>query len=259
MKLTCPKCRAHCFVPDDKVPQAGAWAKCPQCAERFFIRPRGFAWEAPPVKSPPPPPPTRGRSPEAQALLNRLRPDSGQAYSGDENLIILSLVKPPNYQLYALVSCVTIIMVLSAACLTIKSNPSPGRVSSPATAALSDVQGPEQIRSDLRYLRSQTRRLPTLDRTVEFSGAESRTFKYFIQDLSPGACLEISSLKLSSKKPDSEFEMQATCLRRGLPEPRLRFRWLGTTVEVSAPPRSKSVVFELFPAAHRTQASEDKN
>ncbi|MDR3037758.1 MAG: zinc-ribbon domain-containing protein, partial [Candidatus Adiutrix sp.] len=38
MKFVCPKCQAKLAIPPERVPAAGAWARCPKCRERFFIK-----------------------------------------------------------------------------------------------------------------------------------------------------------------------------------------------------------------------------
>ncbi|MDR1045577.1 MAG: zinc-ribbon domain-containing protein [Candidatus Adiutrix sp.] len=255
MKLTCPKCRARCFVPDDKVPQAGAWAQCPQCAERFFIRPQGFDWAADrpaPGAGPPQSRPDRagGRSPEAQALLDRLRPERAglaAAFFNDEDLVILSLLRPPNYRLQALICSMVVLIAVTAAFLVLKDNRPPGRLASPPTLAPEKAYGREQVRTDLIYLRREIMRRTSLSRSVNYSGAESRIFKYFIQDLNPETCREISALELSSERPASHFEMRPTCLNHDHPEPGLLIRWLGSSVEISSPPRSRILNFPIFP------------
>jgi len=38
MKVKCPKCEAVYKMDDSKIPDKGAYARCPKCQDRFFVR-----------------------------------------------------------------------------------------------------------------------------------------------------------------------------------------------------------------------------
>ena len=51
VKVRCPKCHVSCTIDSRKLPEPGAYAKCPKCQERFFIKKA----DSPPPRKPPRP------------------------------------------------------------------------------------------------------------------------------------------------------------------------------------------------------------
>ena len=49
MKVSCPQCQAVSEIDDGKVPDQGAWGRCPKCGHKIFVSKHGG--DAPPIYS----------------------------------------------------------------------------------------------------------------------------------------------------------------------------------------------------------------
>lgn len=231
MKLVCPKCQARSSVPDERVPADGAWGVCPKCAERFFIRPAGDPIPGPetaPRSSP------AGRSPEAQKLLDRLRAQrSAEAAPPDEpgwDLEVVTLFPDPeaHYPTYLLgLTLAGLGLLITAVLLVYSAQSRPRETAQPRTAFIPAPYGMDALRDDLLTLRQETVIRNKFERLIEESGRESRMFKYFLANLAPGSCQEITSLTLWSKRPVEGFQAQGLCLSGTGRTTELSVRWQG--------------------------------
>ncbi len=252
MKLVCPKCQARSSIPDERVPANGAWAKCPQCAERFFIRPA--AGQIPASETVPRPAPA-GRSPEAQKLLDRLRAQRpGEAAAPGEleqPLEVVTVFPDPeaHYPAYGLGLILAGLIFLSAVIYLVYSAQSRSvEAARPqATAFIPKPYGMEEVRGDLLLMRRETVNRMTYERLVEHSGRESRMFKYFLANLAPGSCQEITSLTLRSKRPLEGFQAQGICLAGNGKTPELSVRWQGRTAVATMGDESEQIEVLLYP------------
>ncbi|MDR0882136.1 MAG: zinc-ribbon domain-containing protein [Candidatus Adiutrix sp.] len=227
VKLTCPSCQAKLQVPDDHIPAAGGWARCPKCRDRFFLKPGGQAAVdlARPFQEPPTAQasPTRpGRDEASQKLLDRLKDKNraGQPDKGLEDFEPGEIIVFPapalsetacQYIGLALLSLplLAIILVLSWG----RTTPAVvSQVSPTALKRLNTEDSPEIIRADLLNIKRDLlrRRRPHID--VDYSGPESRVFKYFMGRLTPpDYCSGITHLEIAASQPTSGFVATGFC------------------------------------------------
>lgn len=107
---------------------------------------------------------------------------------------------------------------------------------------------PEVIRLDLvnirRYMRNQ-RRVPNF---VDYSGSESRVFKYFASLLIPGVCDQITRLELKTEWPAKGFEATGQCEGGILKKITMQVVWDETRAIISFPGYSKKPAeVEMYP------------
>jgi hypothetical protein len=196
------------------VPATDAWGICPHCSERFFVpspdkkrileavvQPRPF--RSPVTFKPEPAPASR----------LELWPETLPRRKGLGAALIVLAVSGLLYGLVRLYG--------EAAGSTAGQRPDP-----PAQVAASSY-GDEELRVDLRYLRRRLSNYVRHARRIDFSGPESRVFKFLQAELFPQGCSEIVSLDLATENAADGFALKSTCLdpeRRGT---ELQFRFDG--------------------------------
>ncbi|MDR2387746.1 MAG: hypothetical protein LBE80_09220, partial [Deltaproteobacteria bacterium] len=87
--------------------------------------------------------------------------------------------------------------------------------------------GPSELAYDLRVLQENTVNRTFVDRKVNFTGNESRIYKYAVSQLAPRACQSITALSLYSRVPSSGLLMTGTCLNRSEMPAVLEIVWKG--------------------------------
>lgn len=255
MKLTCPKCRAKSTVPDERVPAAGAWARCPGCGERFFVRHLGQAAgldsrpQQAPAKS------TRGRSEEAQKMINRLRAKTeaeaftsldGPAYNPE---IITVFPQPMSNDIGTFLAIGILAALVGFVLIGSFQKGSTVKVASPEPTRIIDVPayGEKELRTDFLLFRKLTTDRPHLRREVNYTGYESRVVKYFLRELAPDECQEITSLYIKADRVSNGFTATAVCLDPGRGIPDMHVRWEGRDAVIMFEGRDERRKFTLFP------------
>ncbi|MDR0882296.1 MAG: zinc-ribbon domain-containing protein [Candidatus Adiutrix sp.] len=228
VKLTCPSCQAKLQVPDDHIPAAGGWACCPKCRDRFFLKPGGQA--AADLARPLEPPaaaaslPNRGRDAASQKLIDRLkgknrggRPEQGLEDFEPGEIIVFPApslsAAACQYIGLALLSLPLLAIILVLSWGRERAEPPAAPAAGPAAVRrLNVAESPVIIRADLRNIKRDLlrRRRPHVD--VDYSGPESRVFKYFMARLTPpDYCPGITHLEMAASQPSSGFSATGFC------------------------------------------------
>ena len=268
MKLVCPRCSAKSTVPDDRVPAKGAWAKCPKCAERFFIKPKSavpLSADQPrseQISSAP-----RERSPEAQKIIDRLR--KGREKEAESRLtppgpdLELVTVFPETVSdfkpVFLVLALVGGLSLLGVAVLFKKSTEiSPvATQSSPAEFKITQY-GEDQLRLSLASLRKSTNRRKHLYRRVTEPGMEFQAFETILDRLAPGSCQEgLDSLVLGSRNPAGGFEVDILCRPKGLYQFPMKVSWQNGFAVITMPGRRQSLSVALTEHAAAQTAPAD--
>jgi hypothetical protein len=84
-----------------------------------------------------------------------------------------------------------------------------------------------ELAYDLRSLRGSTVANTFIDRQVNFTGLESRVYKYAVSKLAPNACQAITALALKSQDPSANLTMRGTCLEAGDVPAGVKVIWSG--------------------------------
>jgi DNA-directed RNA polymerase subunit RPC12/RpoP len=214
------------------VPEAGAWTRCPECRERFFLKTRDADSQGP---DPAGPARVSGRTAEEQRLLDRQRAKMGRPRAeaslemgpaGWEVAVFPAL--SPDYRLYGLAAALVagvflgvLVHIFQAAWIS----PAPA----PAPAPLVAVYREDGLDADLAAMRRDFSRRRGLSRNIGYQGREVRVFKYFMAQMAPGAC-EFSSLRLWSTDTGEGFKAVGACLDQG-ETPELAINWQGGAVQ----------------------------
>jgi len=260
MKLVCPKCLSHLKVPAAKVPAGGGWARCPKCAEMFYVQAPGQGLDL--LSEAPGAPPARrrqryGRDEGSQQLLDRLRTQRGEDVRDDRrfdldlNKVIIfpePALPPAVYQVIGL--ALLSLPILALAVIFFKSEPAAAPAPSAAEfkAQLNNEFNPALIRADLLQIRRQTIYKKRLLTQVDFTGSESRVFKYFAANMVPGICDAINQLEIESDRPTNGFSATAVCREGILESLRMQVHWTDRTAVISFPGYSQhDQEVDLFP------------
>ena len=262
MKLTCPKCHAKSAISDDRVPPAGAWARCPKCQERFFIKPPALVETAPAPEAAPSP--TRDRSAAEQKLLARIKAKKGleaqTSLDGPFDATGLVVFPDPEvfYTPYFIVLGFIVAGLLGFFIQAFNSAPIPAPLPPPPPRPSVTEYGEEAFRADLTTLRRQLANKVRTNRRIEFSGPESRVFKFALARLAPNECQEIIRIRLWSGQLLEGFQAEADCLERGRRTPRLTVRWATDPVQVSLAGQRQRLTVSLSRAAADTSVSTEQ-
>ena len=233
MKFICPRCQSKLNLPEERVPAAGAWARCPKCQERFFLKVKA-AEPAPPGPAAGRPHPA-GRTAEEQKLLDRQRakmgrPQAETSLEGPAGLgeVVVFPTPAPNYRLYGLAAALAVGGLLGFLAQAFRSaggsaGPEPVRAAPPLSY---EDRG---LVTDLNALRRDFSRRSGLSRNVNYGGREARVYKYCMSQLAPRACDgEFSILKLRSSNTREGFRAVGVCLdNEDETAPELEINWRG--------------------------------
>lgn len=256
MKLTCPKCQAQSTVHDERIPANGAWARCPRCQDRFFIKP--------PARQPdlfrstsnkPGPAPARGRSPEAQKLIDRLRPkkesEAETSLDGPAGLDVITVFPAPIVpyaefaMLLGLLAVVAVLVIIRA--FWVSGEKAVITVSSPQAVGQVSAYDEEQMIKDLTAMRRNMFHKGSVFYTVDYTGLESRIFNYLMRTMAPGVCPGISRLEIRALRPRDGYTVIGTCLDARWGKQEIAVRWVDRSAAVSIPDRATEKMYLLFP------------
>jgi hypothetical protein len=90
----------------------------------------------------------------------------------------------------------------------------------------------DELVLDLRSLQAGTVNNTFVDRTVDFTGNESRIYKFAVSQLAPNSCQSITRLNIQSNEPSRELDMIGTCLNRTERPVTIRVVWNGRYADV---------------------------
>ena len=271
MMLTCPKCHAKSTVPSEIVPASGAWARCPRCSERFFIRHLGQGAGLNEQPRPSPAKSARVRSEEAQRMIDRLRSKTeaegqvsldGPAYSPD---IITVFPQPASGGLAVFLAIGVMVVLVGVVLVGAFTKGSTVTIAAPEPTGIININvyGEKELRADFLLFRKLTTGRPYLRKRVDYTGFESRVFKFFLKEMAPAECQDIASLFIKAERAANGFTATAACLDPGRTIPDLSVRWEGRDAVIMFAGQNERRRFTLFPlegqptadglAAHRDE------
>jgi Zn-finger nucleic acid-binding protein len=266
IKLTCPGCQAKLQVPDEHIPAGGGWTHCPKCRGRFFIKPGGPAaadlihpFPEPLAIASAPPRPDRGRDEATQKLLDRLKrknrasqPEPGpEDFEADEITVCPVPALSPAACQYIGLALLSLPLLAIALVLYWGREKSLQPVSPAAPAAVRPLmaeESPEIIRADLRSIRRDLLRRRRSHIEVDYSGSESRVFKYFMGRLTPpGYCPGLDRLEIAALNPTEGYAATGFCLGEVYRSLEMKVSWTarGAMVQFANYPGQEE--FEMFP------------
>jgi len=112
-----------------------------------------------------------------------------------------------------------------------------------------DEMNVELVRADLVAIRKKMMRQQRVIYAVDFTGSESRIFKYFVHRLAPGRCDSFTRLDLESDKPIKGYLVTAACVEGSLKELKMEVTWTDRTARVHFPdyPEYEDDELDMFP------------
>jgi hypothetical protein len=241
--LNCPSCGARLSVDQSRLEslalQGVVWIRCPVCRDRF--QPPMFDLSEPGPLPLPASEPARSKS--GYRLGSGAEPAEAR----------LEVSMPPRLawrrKLPAIIGGLLVAAMLAAAILVLVS---PFGVPEPPAAAEAAPR-PElahyedgRLAADMASLRQDVTRDRRLDRTVNHRGPEWRFYDYFSRAWAPGACRDLTAIKLWSLKTSEGFKARGLCRGTVGPAPELEVRWAdGVTAVVSATALDGSKIVKL--------------
>lgn len=285
MKLTCPKCHSNLRIPAEKVPITGAWASCPKCQERFFIKPpaqqqqaaagvigprHSEALKAPQTAAPPPAAGSlKRRDQESQRLLERMKRKRPELRTEQPEPIDFSaLTVYPEFVSYPVARQVVTGILLATPLVVMAvifyagSNVKPQPLAPSTTLVkMQDKSNTELVKNDLRSLRKHMQRRQNVVRMrIDSSGPEARIFNYFMERMVPGVCEGegISSLRIAADSSKG-FSALGTCTSNSK-ELEMNVVWTMNTAKVSFTgyPAQGTEEIDLFPQPIRHTAYKEQ-
>ncbi|UQZ88188.1 hypothetical protein C4J81_02760 [Deltaproteobacteria bacterium Smac51] len=255
MNITCPNCRARSRIADNRVPPGGAWARCPGCQSRFFIRPPTAP--VPPVGAGSPPsdiPLPISSEDLRQRILRRIN-SNNQAYTsrtpdGDSTpeIVVFPERAVSNSACVAMglfILALPVILMWGGFKSASSWRHSPRSV--PVAVGVFDQETLEaHVVKDLLYLRRHLMDRSGVLYSVNYSGSEVRVFKYYLNKLAPEACGDITHIKMESSSPSHGLTATATCLDSGRGKIEMKIGWVGRSALISFPQYDAHVEVELF-------------
>jgi len=270
MKLTCPKCQSQLKVPADKIPAAGGWARCPHCAEKFFVKAPGSEID---LLSQIPGDGSAGRlgrNAEGRRLLDRLRaagrapeaakePDWSDFISSEVTIFPEPAPTPALYQALGLALLGLPVLLLGLFFVWYESPPQPVASTVVFDKTFNNEQDPKQILANLDTIRRNMANQKRIISTVRRTGSESRVFNYFAARLMPGTCDAISRLEMTSEAPTKGFEATGFCIGGKVNWLKMEVVWTNRTAIISFPHYSKAEEMEMYPIEPRVVRTSEVN
>ena len=266
MKLICPKCQAQSTVPDERVPAKGAWARCPKCQDRFFIKPPAapqpeFFQNA---QRPSAAPQVRGRSPEAQKLLDRLRPKRERVaetmMDGPGGLDVITVFPTPIVpytefaMMFGILAIVVALVIIRG--FWISGEKAVITINTPQEVGVTAAYDEKRLKTDLINLRRAMFRKGSAFYTIDYTGLESQIFNYLMADMAPAVCPKISRLKIETEKPRERVTFIGTCLDADRDTQVIELKWHDRSALITIPDKAEKA-FLLFPPLAESGKPED--
>jgi hypothetical protein len=228
MILHCPGCRAKLRLSDEYQNKKEIWIKCPKCGERF--RPQSIDLAAKLAGAPKGPGPTPQGRMAVEDLISRMDLDKLGRAKQDSDEFTLDAIpvipEPPvRTRIYTGITIVLVVALLVALGVIFQHSVAP--MDQPQTD-----EGPppldyakDILLSDFTAMRSDVLRLRHVNKTISYRGRESRIYKYFVGNLAPDLCQEITEVHLWSPRTSQGLKMGATCLDRNQETATLDIIW----------------------------------
>ncbi|MDR1677589.1 MAG: zinc-ribbon domain-containing protein [Deltaproteobacteria bacterium] len=236
MKFVCPHCLARLTFkqPEERLEKI-AWLKCPKCLERFKPRKTmGFDYEVGVRPAPTSFGYDNGVRPAPTSwphgLVNSVISQMDLSRYNKNDITVSDRLDLPsatgqrswNWLVQPLV-CLLLLGSLLGLCFSFQLAAQPLPV-------IADIQMPEkgyaheQLLNDMLALKEDMTKLRQINKTIDYSGRESRLIKYYMKLLAPDSCLEFKTIELWSARTVDGFKAKGECLNRE-PEEILVFSW----------------------------------
>jgi hypothetical protein len=238
MLLHCPGCRAKLRLSDEYQNKKEIWIKCPKCGERFRPQSQNLTLELSSV----PKSSGAGPSPEGKKLvddlLSRMDLEKISQAKKDSDEFTLDAIPvipepPKRIKIYTAITTVLVIAMLAALGIIFKYSVAPPYQTQAAETPPPPDYGQDILLNDIVALRKDLLRLRHVDRTIEYRGRESRIYKYFVANLAPDLCQEITDIHIWSPSTYQGIKMRATCLKPTEDAATLEFNWNPQVTKIS--------------------------
>ncbi|MDR2404956.1 MAG: hypothetical protein LBE27_01120 [Deltaproteobacteria bacterium] len=240
MILHCPGCRAKLRLADEYKNNKEIWIKCPKCGERF--RPQSSDLVAQLTREPK----VEGPSPESRRkvedLLNRMDLDKMSQAKQDRDEFSLDAIPvipepPQRAKIFLVITALLVVAMLLALGIIFKYSVAPPVQTQAAETPPPPDYGKDILLYDLMSLRKDILKLRHVDRTINYRGRESRIYKYFVSNLAPDLCQDITNIHIWSPQTSQGFKMSASCLSPTLEAATLEVDWNINAAKISIPGR----------------------
>ena len=218
MKIRCPKCQTIAKIDSQKVPEAGAYANCPKCRERFFIKKPA----AEPARKPPRPSslaPSQ-RPPEPEPVSEPSAQPGPDPYDDDliwEDQYSAGIVKDDFKAGWAILIGVVVVVLGILTFMSLQA-PAPDLSAKQQTKATevpeSGFNYQAQLDMDLKYIRMKINRANYTNYRVENDGPEFRFLTEMVENCG-GECWGIYHVLIKPLDNRMGFEADIQCYEPG--------------------------------------------
>jgi hypothetical protein len=120
--------------------------------------------------------------------------------------------------------------------------------------------GPAELAYDLKNLQENTVNRTFVDHRVNFTGNESRIYKYAVSKLAPRACQSITALTVYGRVPSSGLLMTGTCLNQNELAAGVKVVWNGrrATLYIDGHERAGNLDILVYPPDAAELAAQEK-
>jgi hypothetical protein len=215
MILYCPGCRAKLRLSDEYQNKKEIWIKCPKCGERF--RPQSEDLTAQLADAPKSTSPSPIGKKAVEDLISRMDLDKmGQAMQDRDDFTLDAIPvipePPTRAKLYTSITIFLVVAMLVALGVVFWNAVAPPVQTQAAETPPPPDYGKDMLLPDIMALRKDILRLRHVDRNINYTGPESRIYKYFVNNLAPDLCQEITGIHIWSPRTSEGFKMKGTCL-----------------------------------------------
>jgi predicted Zn finger-like uncharacterized protein len=232
--VVCPKCLGRYRVPLSKIPRQGAWVTCPSCSERFIIKLNDQSFTEPQTTTAPQTTTPHGAM-AVPGATKEIKPHMYRLWNQEQvselEVTILDPVTPMVRRYWGIGLVAALLLIFLAEALILRSSlrtaNSMTELQQNSRPQAPQVYGLDELALDLRSLQIGTVNSTFVDREIDFTGHESRIYKYAVSQLAPGNCQSITRLNLQSNEPGRWLNLIGTCFNQSERPATIRVAWNG--------------------------------
>lgn len=217
MKVRCPKCQAIAKIDSHKVPEAGAYANCPHCQARFFVRKPDAATPRKPTR-PSSLAPSQ-RPPEPEPLIEP--PAAGRPEAHDDDLEWLDPYSvgtmEDDFKTGWVILIGLVALVLGILAFMSLHHSAPDLVAKPETMTEIPESGYDhrvELAKDLKLIRLKINRANYTEYRVDNDGPEFRFLTEMVE-ICGGECSGIYHARIMPLDNKMGFEAEIQCYQPG--------------------------------------------
>ncbi|MEW6261544.1 MAG: zinc-ribbon domain-containing protein [Thermodesulfobacteriota bacterium] len=219
MKVICPTCQTTSRISEAKIPPQGAYARCPKCQERFFIKRPKPAAKTPDSRTGEAATPRSGMGPARPPLASSLRPPpvpDQEYYDGDQEPPTL-LPEPEAWRGWYVIAAVFLLLAGTVSYYTLgrQSNIPLKRPARPLAQRPAGLPSPAEVafERDLTFVRRAIMRRNFTSYTVEIISPEMRLL-FDLLDRCGGDCPAMFKASLHPLAGQDGFTAEVSCLEK---------------------------------------------